>query len=184
MSIDNFKYYLIFVDHYTRYVLFYTLKTKSQFKETFILFKALVENKFKEKIGTLYSDNEGEYIALRSFLAEAGISHMTTPPHTPEHNGVSERKHRHLVETGFTLLTHAGMSTRYWTYVFATAAYLINRLPTPVLSMESPYKKLFGETPNYTKLRTLVACAFPGSSLTPPTSSRIDPPHVYSLATP
>lgn len=139
VSIDNFKYYVIFVDHYTRYTWLYPLKTKSQVRETFIPFKELVENRFNTRIGTLYSDNGGEFIALRSFLESAGISHLTSPPHTPEHNGISERKHRHVVETGLTLLTHSGIPKSYWPYAFAAAVYLINRLPSPVLEMVSPF---------------------------------------------
>lgn len=103
-SVDNYKYYLILVDHHTRYSWLYPLKQKSQVKETFVTFKALVENHFKSRIGTLYSDNGGEFITLRSFLAEHDISHLTTLPHTLKHNGISERKHRHVVETGLTLM--------------------------------------------------------------------------------
>ncbi|CAA7041169.1 unnamed protein product [Microthlaspi erraticum] len=68
LSIDNFKYYLILVDHYTRYTWFHPLRQKSQVKETFIAFKALVENRFQQKIRNLYSDNGGEFVALRDFL--------------------------------------------------------------------------------------------------------------------
>ncbi|KAG7582826.1 Integrase catalytic core [Arabidopsis suecica] len=160
-SIDNYKYYLVLVDHYSRYTWLYPLKLKSQVRETFVAFKALVENRLNTKIGTLFSDNGGEFIALRSLLSSAGISHLTSPPHTPEHNGISERKHRHVVETGLTMLTHASMPKHYWSYAFTTATYLINRLPTPNLSMESPYQKLFGETPNYTKLRVFGCLCFP-----------------------
>ena len=84
LSNDHYKYYVIFVDHFTRYTWLYPLKQKSQVRETFIAFKALVENRFQTKIVTLYFDNGGEYIGLRSFLAEHGISHMTSPPHTKE----------------------------------------------------------------------------------------------------
>lgn len=90
LSTENYKYYLVLVDHYMRYCWVYPLKAKSQVKEIFIAFKALVENRFQTKIQTLYSDNGGEYLALKSFLSSHGISHLTTPPHTPEHNGLSE----------------------------------------------------------------------------------------------
>lgn len=161
ISVDNYKYYVILIDHFTRYTWYYPLKTKSQVKEIFQPFKNLVENQFQTKIGTLYSDNGGEFIAFKGLLSTAGISHMTSPPHTPEHNGISERKHRHIVETCLTLLTHAGIPKTYWTYEFATAVYLINRLPSPVISMFSPYQKLFGVAPNYKKLRTFGCLCFP-----------------------
>lgn len=80
VSNDKYKHYLLMVDHFTRYSWFYPLQLKSHVKETFIRFKSLTENKFQTKIGTLFSDNGGEFIALRSFLSESGITYLTTPP--------------------------------------------------------------------------------------------------------
>ena len=65
----------------------------------FIRFKAIVEKHFNYNTNTLYSDNGGEFIALDSFLATHGISHFKTPPHITEHNGFSEGRHLHIVET-------------------------------------------------------------------------------------
>ncbi|CAA7033437.1 unnamed protein product [Microthlaspi erraticum] len=172
LSVDNFKYYLIFVDHFTRYTWFYPLRFKSQVKETFVAFKALVEKRFQCTICNLYSDNGGEFIALRSFLTSHGASHLTSLPHTPEHNGVAERKHRHIVETGLTLLHQASIPTTYWTYAFSTAVYLINRLPTPVIAHQSPYEKLFQQSPNYTKLRVFGSLCFPW--LRPYTTNKLE----------
>ena len=95
-SIDNFKYYVVFVAHFTHYIWFDPLKCKSDVSFIFPHFKSLVENFFKRKIITLYSDNEGEYTGLSTFLATHGISHHTSSPHTEEHNDFSERRHRHL----------------------------------------------------------------------------------------
>lgn len=53
------------------------------------------------------------------------------------------------------------MPKSYWSYAFATATYLINRLPTPTLLMKSPLQKLFGTDPNYTKLRVYGCLCFP-----------------------
>ncbi|RVW52539.1 Retrovirus-related Pol polyprotein from transposon RE2 [Vitis vinifera] len=105
------------------------------------------EKHFNQNIHTLYSDNGGEYISLSNFLALHGISHLTTPPHTPEHNGFSERRHLHIVETGLTLLSHASIHLPYWSNAFATAVYLINRMPTPTLNLLSPYEKIFALVP-------------------------------------
>lgn len=113
------------------------------------------------KIQNLYSDNGGEYLALRQYLSSHGISHLTTPPHTPEHNGLSERKHRHIVETGLSLLSKAQMPLTLWPCAFATAVFLINRMPTPLLANQSPYLKLFHQPPNYSKLRTFGCLAYP-----------------------
>ncbi|XP_019087286.1 PREDICTED: uncharacterized protein LOC104727565 [Camelina sativa] len=154
-------YYLVIVDHFSRYTWLFQLKLKSHVRDTFIAFTSLIENKFKRRIGTLYSDNGGEFIVLRSFLISHGISHFTTPPHTPEHNGLSKRKHRHIVDTGLTLLSTPSTPTSYSSYAFSTAVYLINRMLTPVLGDVSPYAKLFGQQPNYQKLRVFGCLCFP-----------------------
>ena len=91
---------------------------KSNVQTNFPQFRNLVENKFNTKIKSLYSDNGGEYIGLKSYLSVHGISHYTTTPHTPQQNGMSERRTRHLVEIGLTLLTDAHMPLSYWPYAF------------------------------------------------------------------
>ena len=160
-SFDNFKYYVVFVDHYTKYVWLYPMKKKSDTSLLFPKFKALVENFFNTKIKTLFSDNGGEYEKLTSYLAAHGITHLTSPPHTPEHNGYAERRHRHIVETSLALLTHASMPLKYWSYAILTSVYLINRMPTPTLDNQSPYQKLFHSPPKYTHLHNFGCLCYP-----------------------
>ncbi|KAJ9551582.1 hypothetical protein OSB04_015627 [Centaurea solstitialis] len=173
ISYDNFKYYVIFVDHFTKYIWFYPLKRKSDTALTFQRFRALVEKFFNRPIIQLFSDNGGEYLKLTPHLLNNGISHLTTPPHTPEHNGYAERRHRHIVETGLTLLSHANLPRNFWPHAFTTATYLINRLPTPTLQNSSPYLTLFNTTPNYTKLRSFGCLCYPW--LKPYNAHKMDP---------
>lgn len=81
LQIDGYKYYLIFFDHFTKYTWLYPLKTKSQVAQIFPVFKALVENRFKTKITTFYSDNGGEFLALKEFSLRIE-SHITHHHHT------------------------------------------------------------------------------------------------------
>ena len=92
-SSDGFNYYIIFVDHYTKYILLYLLRQKSDVHSTFFAFKQVVENYFTTTIKTLYIDNGGEFLALYSSPTTHGIAHISTPPHTPKHNGYSESRH-------------------------------------------------------------------------------------------
>lgn len=75
------------------------MTNKSHTYTIFLSFKALVENQSNSKIKTFYSDNGGEFQKLKPIFVSNGIAHLTSPPHTPEHNGVAERRHRHIVET-------------------------------------------------------------------------------------
>ena len=112
-SSDGFNYYVIFVDHYTKYSWLYPLRCKSDVHSTFVAFKHLVENYFTTTIKMLYIDNGGEFLALWSFPTTHGIIHLTTPPHTPEHNGYSKRRHRRIVETCLTILHQASISLTF-----------------------------------------------------------------------
>lgn len=125
--------------------------------DVFIQFKALVEKFFNSKIVQLFSDNSGEYRALKDFLASHGIS----PPHTPEHNGYSERHYRHIVETGLTLMHHAFLPKKYWPYAFATAIYLIHHQPKVNLALKSSYEGLFRRFPNLLKLKKFGCLCYP-----------------------
>lgn len=125
-SINGYSYYVIVVDHFSKYVWLYPIKLKYDVSLIFQTFKSLVEKQFQCHIKTLYSDNGGEFIKLRPFLQKHGISHLITPPYTPEDNGLSERKHRHLVETACCLLHHASLPLHFWSYALQTATYLIN----------------------------------------------------------
>ncbi len=127
------------------------------FRNSKSLLKLVFKNSLKHYTPTMV----GEFIALKSFLLLHGISHYTTAPHTPQQNGVSERRHRHLVETGLTLLHDANLDYSYWPYAFQTASYLINRQPTPLLQTKSPFEALFGQTPNYLKLKKFGCLCYP-----------------------
>jgi hypothetical protein len=74
-------------------------------------------------------------------------------PHTSQQNGIAERKHHHLVETGLALLAHSSLPLHFWDEAFLTACYLINCMPTLVLKNETPLFRLLQVQPNYSFLR-------------------------------
>ncbi len=54
------EYFLTFVDNHSRYAWVYSLKTKDQVFERFVLWKALVEKSSGKKLKTLTTDNGGK----------------------------------------------------------------------------------------------------------------------------
>ena len=99
-STSGAKYFILFLDDYSRYTWFYPLQTKDQALSVFKQFKLLVENQFDAQIKCLQSDNGGEYRSFMTFLQQSGILHRFSCPYTSAQNGRVERKHRHVVETG------------------------------------------------------------------------------------
>jgi len=55
-----------------------------------------------------------------------GIIHQSSCPHTPQQNGVAERKHMRIVDTARILLVNANVPLKFWSDNVLTAWYLIN----------------------------------------------------------
>ena len=82
-----------------------------------------MENQFDIKIKCLQSDNGGEFRSFMSFLQVVGIAHRFSCPYNSAQNGRVERKHKHVVETGLALLSHASLPMKYWHYVFSNSNF-------------------------------------------------------------
>ena len=102
-----------FIDDYSKFTWIYLLKYKSELFSIFQEFQKLVERHFNRKILTVQSDWGGEYEKLNSFFRSIGIRHHVSCPHAHQQNGSAERKHRHIVEVGLSLLSHASMPLKY-----------------------------------------------------------------------
>ena len=93
-----------------------------------------------EQVKTFYSENGSKFPKLRSFLHTHGVTHLTTPPYTREHNGLSKCKHHHLVERAHCLLHHVSLLIKFWSHALQTAAYLIKRMPILALNNEVTFR--------------------------------------------
>ncbi|KAM1789190.1 hypothetical protein ACFX11_039377 [Malus domestica] len=163
VSIDGYRYYVIFVDECTRHCWLFPLINKSDVFTTFVAFYSFVLTQFATVIQTLQSDGGGEYVSkvFQSFLLAKGITHQLSCPYTPEQNGLAKRKHRHIIETTVTLLQTARLLASFWSYACQTAVYLINRMPISVLGNKSPFELLFGHLPVISHLRIFGCACYP-----------------------
>ncbi|KAD6455029.1 hypothetical protein E3N88_09735 [Mikania micrantha] len=97
---------------------------------------------------------------MLEFYAKEGIVLETTCPHTPQQNGVVERKHRHLLETARALKFEANLPTKFWGECILTATYIINRLPSEVIENKTPYEILYNQQPDYERMRVFGCLAY------------------------
>ena len=141
VSVSQKKYFVSFVDHHSRFVRLYFIREKSDVLECFRDFKAWSENQLETTIKTFTTDGGGEYVSneFKSFLSESGIEWISTPPRTPELNGLAERVNRTIGEMGKSLMFESGLTSGHWPEAFATACYIRNRVGTKALGGKTPF---------------------------------------------
>ena len=76
-SINGYKYYVIFIDDFTRFTWMYLLTNKSEVYSKFVMFHAMIKTQFSSTIKTLRSDGGGDFTSksFESFLSSNGIQH-------------------------------------------------------------------------------------------------------------
>ena len=103
MSVEDcggYRYFLTFTDDLSRHGYIYLMKHKSKTFEKFKEFQSESKKHRNKKIKFLRSDRGGEYLSYQFglHLVQCGIVSKLTPPRTPQHNGVSERRNRTLLD--------------------------------------------------------------------------------------
>ena len=83
------KYIMILIDDHLSMMWIYLLKEKSQAKDAFIEWRALVENETGQKVGRLHTDVGGEYTSaeFERYLQKQGIEYQLTAPYILAQNG-------------------------------------------------------------------------------------------------
>ena len=137
LSLTRFKYFVTFVDDFSRVTWFYLIKSHSELFPHFSAFCAEIQKQFHVSIQTLRSDNTKEYLLepFQSFILQNWILHQTSCVDTPSsHNGVAERKNRHLLETTQTLSFQMNVPKYFWADAVSKACFFINKMPSPILN--------------------------------------------------
>ncbi|KAI0502052.1 hypothetical protein KFK09_016997 [Dendrobium nobile] len=162
-SVQGFRYYVIFVDDFSRFTWIFPMRNKSEVPNIFISFKAFIEKQLSTQIKCLRTDGGSEYLnnTLTSFLTTNYIHHQISCPYTPEQNGLAKRKHRHIGDTTRTLLSTSSVPYIHWPEATLTVVYLINRMPSNNTQKLSPYHLLFNKSPDYSLLRTFGCECYP-----------------------
>ena len=89
-SFSGKRYFISFIDDYSRKTWVYFLKEKSEAFEVFKRFKVMVEKETDRHIKAVRSDRGGEYTstAFMKYCEEQGIRRFLTAAYSPQQNGV------------------------------------------------------------------------------------------------
>lgn len=161
-SISGAKYFLSFIDDYSRKGFVYFLKKKSDVFPMFQKFHKFVETQQNKKIKEIMSDNGGEYCSkdFESYLSQHGIRHTKTVPYTPQQNGIAERYNRTIVEKARAMMNDANLGPKLWGEAVNTAVYLTNRSPTKSKNNQIPQELWTGRRVTLKHLRIFGCTAY------------------------
>ena len=171
-SLGGSRYFVTFIDDFSRWTTMYTMKAKSETFKCFRTYHAHAEKHTGSKIKTLNvvqssckpaeqikairTDNGGEYISneFKSYLLEHGIQHQLTVAYTPQQNGVAERMNRTLMDCVRSLLHTAKLDKKFWAEALSTAVYIRNRVISRSLPINTtPHQLWIGTPPDLSHLR-------------------------------
>ncbi|KAE8683204.1 hypothetical protein F3Y22_tig00111213pilonHSYRG00462 [Hibiscus syriacus] len=154
-SLGGSRYYVTFIDDFSRKVWVFCLKQKSEVFEKFKLWKAEVENQTGRKIKCLRSDNGTEYTDSQflHFCKEHEIKRHFIVRKTPQQNGVAERMNMSLNERARCLRLNAGFPKHFWAEAVNMACYLINRSPRASLAGKVAEEVWTGHDVSFDNLR-------------------------------
>lgn len=128
----------------------------------FLQFKALLERQSGKEIKILRTDRGGEFIytPFLDYCKEKGIERHLTVRHTPQQNGVAERKNRTIVEMARSMLKGKGLPNKFWAEAINTAVYFLNRSPTKAVQNKTPYEAWHKQKPQVNFLKVFGGIAY------------------------
>ena len=97
---DGNRFFVTIVDDCTRMLWLFLIKLKSYVCVVLQNFFCLVQTQFHSKVQVIRTDNGSEFVNAKcnKLFTSLGIVHQRTCIHTPQQNGIAERKHKQILE--------------------------------------------------------------------------------------
>ena len=150
----GFIYFITFIDGYSRYGYLYLVRYKYEAFENFKEFKNEVEKQLERSIKKRRSKRGGEPLSQEflDYLVDNGILSQWTPPYTPQHNDVIERRNRALLDMVRSMMGKADLPKSLWGYVLETTIYILNIVPSKSVDV-TPYETWTNKKPYLSHLK-------------------------------
>lgn len=115
-TILGHRYFVTFIDDYTRFVTVFPMKRKNEVFEIFRHYQARMERLTGKRILNVRSDNGAEYIhnEFQKYFGESGIKAERTNVYTPQQNGVSERFNLTAINAIRSMLIESNLKKELW----------------------------------------------------------------------
>ena len=152
------KYFITFIDDFSRYCYLYLLHEKSQSVDVLKIFIDEVERQLDRKVKVVRSDRGGEFYGkfnesgqcpglFAKFLESRGICAQYTMPGTLQQNSLTERRNHTLMDIVRPMLSYSIIPLSLWMHALKTAVYLHNNVPSKAVP-KTPYELWIGRKPS------------------------------------
>nr|KYP70331.1 Retrovirus-related Pol polyprotein from transposon TNT 1-94 [Cajanus cajan] len=162
LSSSGHRYYVLFVDDYSKFLWIFPLSQKSQTYSTFLNFKSLIRTQFERDIKNIQCDNDTEFDngPFWEFCKANGVFFIFHVLIHPLKMG-NLKDIRTINNIVCTLLAHASFPPSFWHHALQMATYLLNILPHKLLNYQSPLQILYQKDPSYSHLRVFGCLCYP-----------------------
>ncbi|GKD37325.1 retrotransposon protein, putative, ty1-copia subclass [Tanacetum coccineum] len=92
------------------------------------------------------------YVYLLKHEHEVFETFKNTPPYTPQHNGLSERRNRTLLDMVRSMMNLTTLPLSFWDYAQEFETRILNMVPTKKVD-KTPYELWYGKVPNLSYLK-------------------------------
>lgn len=149
------RYLICFIDDFSRKAWVHFLVYKADAFASFKLFKSCVEKETGLSIKCLRTDRGGEFTSseFNDYCSQNGIKRQLTTAHTPQQNGVAERKNRTVMNMVRSLLIETNVPKTFWPEAVNWTFYVLNRCPTSSVKDMTPEEAWSGVKPSVDHFR-------------------------------
>ncbi|GKE42334.1 retrovirus-related pol polyprotein from transposon TNT 1-94, partial [Tanacetum coccineum] len=139
------------------------LKTKDEAPAAIIKCIKNIQVRLKATVQNVRTDNGTEFVnqTLCEFYENVGISHQTSVAHTPQQNGVVERKNLTLVEAARTMLVFSKAPLFLWAEAINTTCNTQNRSLIRLRYNKTPYELMQDKKPDLSFLHVFGSLCYP-----------------------
>ena len=156
------KYYLSTItDVYSRHLEILIIDSKEQASDHCISYLHASRISTRNDMRHFHTDGGTEYNRFEKVATSRGTKVTRTPIHTPQRNGIAERKNRTIMEMARALLYHANLPVEnYWRYAVETAVVIHNRCTIFNEHCKTMHELFTGHAPDLSFMRVFGCDAY------------------------
>ena len=165
LGLGRIRYFLVAVCDYSGFISASVVKNKKEIVQVLTQELLRIQQLANKTIKGLFTDNGTEFLntKMEQFLWKNNMFMQGRSPNFPSENGKAERAIRSIKTMARSLILTSKLDNRFWGFAVLYAAEILNVLPRKNEAC-SPFEKLFGFTPDYTRFK-IFGCK--GHALTP-----------------